>query len=522
MKRWLMVAATAGLLPCASVSHAQSEVAPSTVQFAARIDELLDARLHEAGVQPAEAAGDAEFLRRAWLDLTGVIPRPAEVRAFLRDDRPEKRAVLIEELLARPTHARRLADIWRRMLLPGDADVQAAGGVVGFQNWLQEQFAANNRYDNVVADLLVARGSPRQNGPALFYAALELKPEEIAANTSRILLGVQIQCAQCHNHPFDRWTQRDFWGYAAFFARLQRRDGRAESQLQVLDAATGEVRFPGSGEVVAPKYLDSAEANQQEDASRRRQLAIWLVSRENPFFAKASVNRVWAILFGRGLVEPVDDFSERNPPSHPQLLDELAARFVAGGYDLSDLFRTLALTRAYQRSSQSNDPTGSELPELFARMAIKSLTPEQLYDSLEEATRRRESHAAALRAGGTSRLVDPARMEFMARFQAPTQSATEFQTGIPQALTLMNGQAVASATDLEQSGLLGALDAPFLDDAGRIEALFLATLSRPPTTAEQEAFRQYVTGRSDDQERRRATADVLWALLNSAEFVLNH
>jgi hypothetical protein len=484
----------------------------------ARVDELLVERWSAEGVTPAPQAGDAELLRRAFLDLNGTIPKAAEVLAFLHDERPDKRARLIDELLSRPAHATHLANIWRGMLLPGDADVQAAGGAAGFHAWLRDQFTRNVRYDNVVADLLVARGSGRQVGPALFYTALDLKPEEVAASTSRIFLGVQIQCAQCHDHPTDGWKQADFWGYAAFFARIQQRQGQRADLLQVVDADSGEVTLPGTETVIAPKYLDAPLAREGEDESRRRQLAIWLVSRNNPFFARASVNRAWSVLFGRGLVDPVDDMSERNPPSHPELLAELAEYFTESGCDLRMLFRVLANTKVYQLSSEN--PGGDEPPpELYARMAIKSLSPDQLFDSLAEATRRREAANAARRAGGG---LDAARMEFTARFQAPGQAATEFQAGIPQALTMINGRAIAEAADPAASPLLAALEAPFLSDADRVDALFLSTLSRPPSDEERSRFTEYVAAGGPAGDRRKALGDALWALVNSAEFVLNH
>ena len=490
--------------------------------MAARVDALLFERWTAEGLTPAPRASDAEFMRRVYLDLTGIIPKVSEVREFLRDESPDKRARLIEELLARPTHSVHLSNTWRHILLPGEADVQAGGDVAGFQNWLRQQFADNVRYDAVVADLLMARGTARQNGPALFYTSLELKPEEIAASTSRIFLGVQIQCAQCHDHPFDRWKQQDFWGYAAFFARLQQRQADITNVIQVEDAPTGEVKLPNTDEVVKPKYLDWREANPDNDDNRRRQLAIWLVSRDNPFFARASVNRVWAHLFGRGIVDPVDDFSERNPPSHPQLLDELAAYFVETGFDLRGLFRVLANTEAYQLSSESLETEEEPRPELFARMAVKSLTPEQLYDCLAEATRRREMISAAQRANGSSRFQDPDRLEFIARFQAPTQSAVEFQSGIPQALTLMNGRTITEATDLERSGLLAALAAPIFNDDERVEIMFLSTLTRLPSDEERARFASYVESGGPAGDRRQALGDLLWALLNSAEFILNH
>jgi hypothetical protein len=296
--------------------------------------------------------------------------------------------------------------------------------------------------------------------------------------------------------------------------------------VQVEDVPTGEVKFPETEEIVLPRYLEASAADPDEDDSRRRQLAIWMVSRDNPYFAKAAVNRVWAHLFGRGIVEPVDDFSQRNPPSHPELLDELAAHFVASGFNLRELFRALANTQAYQLSSQSDDSGAAEsdepLPELFSRMAVKSLTPEQVYDCLLEATRRREAVSVSQRTGGSNRFMDPARLDFIARFQAPTQSATEFQAGIPQALTLMNGRAIAEATDVNGSGLLAALEAPFFNDQQRVEAMFLSTLSREPTDEERSRFVEYVTSGGATGDRRQALGDVAWALLNSAEFILNH
>lgn len=488
----------------------------------ARVDELLAQRWAAENVSPAVQAGDAEFLRRAYLDLTGIIPKVSEVRTFLADVRPDKRAALIDKLLAKPGYATHLANTWRHMLLPGDvADQQLMGGAAGFQNWLRERFADNIRYDNVVAELLTATGSANQTGPALFYTALELKPEEAAANTSRIFLGVQIQCAQCHDHPFDRWTQQDFWGYAAFFARLQQRQDPV-ANMQVVDGSEGEVKLPNSETVVQPKYLNASLANEGEDDNRRRQLAIWLASRDNPFFARATVNRVWAQLFGRGLVEPVDDLSDKNPPSHPELLNELARYFAQGGFDLRDLFRTLANTRAYGLSSELAQSDGEPRPELFSRMAVKSLTPDQLYDCLAEAMRRREMILAAQRGQPANPFGDPARADFLAKFQSPTQSASEFQSGIPQALTLMNGRAIAEATDANGSGLLAAVQAPFFTDAERVEVLFLSTIGRPPQDAERSQFVEYVNSGGPSGDRRKALGDVLWALVNSAEFILNH
>ena len=215
----------------------------------------------------APAASDAEFLRRAWLDLCGIIPPINDpdgisgIRNFLDSTDPDKRQKLIERLLAKPTHAAHFANVWRNVLLPADANVQQFGGDIGFQAWLRGQFADNVPYDKLIADLVTARGQANQTGPALFFTALQLKPEELAASTSRVFLGTQIQCAQCHDHPFDHWKQEDFWGYAAFFARLQLPPAATASRVfRSRMPNQGEVKLPDSDDVIAPRFLGGDES----------------------------------------------------------------------------------------------------------------------------------------------------------------------------------------------------------------------------------------------------------------------
>jgi hypothetical protein len=487
-----------------------------------RIDKQLAERWAAAGIEPAPPSSDAEFLRRAHLDLCGTIPSVADVRVFLADSASDKRLLLVDQLLEQPDHATHLADIWTAFLLPGDVEQERMGGVRGFQSWLRNQFVRNKRYDNVVAELIVAQGRTDRNGEALFYTALSSKPEELAANTSRIFLGIQIQCAQCHDHPFNNWKQRDFWGYAAFFARVRQQNVNVagRSVMQLVNLPTGEVKIPDSEEIVPPKYLGNQSQRDIDDESRRSELAIWLASSSNPYFAKATVNRVWGQLFGRGLVDPVDDLGSHNPPSHPELLDELADWFIESGFDLKMLYRVLANTRGYQLTSEIADGQPELPPELFARMAIKNMTAEQLYDALSKATLRRPAEAQMNQPA--VRFEDPQRQAFVARFRGMNSKPTEFQSGIPQALMMMNGQTTTSATSVSQSPLLESLDAPFFTDEERVEALFLATLSRPPQETERLEFVNYVNSREGHADRRQALGDVLWALANSAEFALNH
>lgn len=494
---------------------AEDETSPrDRAAMVRRIDELIDRRLKEAEREPAPRSSDAEFLRRAYLDLTGVTPRVAEVRAFLADPAEDKRAQLIDRLLHSPAHATHLANTWRRIMLPGGMNLEQVNNVVGVQNWLRTQFAENLRYDNLVSELFVATEGD-QTGPALYYTALDLAPEKLAGSTARIFLGLQIECAECHDHPFDKWKQTDFWGYAAFFAQLERGNARGGmSSLRIADRDTGEVKLPNSETVVAPLYPGGGKPSEEELGTRRMKLAIWIASRDNPYLARAAVNRVWGQLFGRGIVEPVDDLGPHNPPSHPELLDELAAYFVENGFDLRELYATLTRTAAYQRTSEWRTEPAPP-PELFARMPLKALSADQLYDSLN-----RILHRAAAQ-GAVSSLLDPQRQSFVARVEASGKSPLEYEAGVLQALTLINGADIAEATDPERSPLLGGVDAPFLTDAQRIETLFLATLSRPPTDEERKACLASLENRSPG-ERGKQLGDVLWALLNSAEFAFNH
>ncbi len=491
-------------------------------RMTARIDELTAAAWKAASVTPAEPASDSEILRRAYLDLTGHIPSVSEARLFLDDPSADKRARLIEQLLLHPAHPSHLSDVWSQFLLPDDANVNnTMGGTDRFQNWLRSQFAANRPYVEMVRELLLATGNPGESGPALFYTSLELKPEKIAASTSRAFLGVQIQCAECHNHPFDKWTQKDFWGYAAFFARVSPRAEGAMQVAMVRDQTTGEVMLPNSKEVVAPRFLLGDKATESAEKSRRAMLADWMTSPENPYFAKAAVNRVWAQLFGRGLVDPPDDMRADHPPRLADVLNELSVYFIQTNYDVRRLFRVLANTQAYQLASgKSSD--GERPPELFAAMPLKVLSAEQFYSCLAIATCRPYDSILATVPSSTARRAMTNRDAFVNSFRAPSGSPTEYRTGIPQALLLLNGGLIDDATALERSDILVSLEAPYLTDKERIETLFLATLSRLPSDEVLRKFEDHLASKNAPDEKRLALGDMLWALLNSAEFSVNH
>lgn len=508
-------------LSAAELSAASSvDTTGADAQMCKRVDSLLTAAWKDAAVMPAPRASDAEFLRRAYLDLTGQIPRVSEARDFLNDPRPDKRARLIDSLLASTSYASHLADVWRQILLTGTPAADDAGDGGGFEAWLRNAFSENRSYAELARELILATGQASDSGPVLFYTALELKPEKLAASTSRAFLGIQIQCAECHNHPFDKWTKRDFWGYAAFFARVSQGDGRAMQISLVRDREAGEVTLPNSHEVVPARYLLGSAANEKKGQSRRVLLAEWMTSPSNPYFARAAVNRVWSQLFGRGIVDPPDDLRDDQPTHVPGLLNELAAYFVRTNYDVRRLYRVLATTEAYQLASEEN--SRQRPPDLFAAMPLKLLTAEQLYTCVSIATcRPYDKILASVPSSGAKRAMTN-RAAFVNSFRAPSTGPTEYHAGIPQALKLLNGRLVDDATDLERSDILVALEAPFLTDRDRVETLFLATLSRAPSSEIAHKFEAYLAAHPETEAKRRALGNILWALLNSAEFAVNH
>jgi hypothetical protein len=508
-----------------------TEPASSPERLAEKIDALLAAGWATEGVVPAAVADDAEFLRRVSLDLIGRIPTVHEARTFLADKSAGKRARLVESLLASPGFANHFAAVYRDAILPeagGNIQIRFLAG--NFEAWLRQKFAANTPYDKLVTELLTAssarQGQPQQFGnpqanPLAFYTAAENKPENLAAATSRLFLGVKLECAQCHNHPFAKWKQEQFWNLAAFFAGLQQQGQRGFAG-QVIDGADKrEITIPGKEKTVPTLFLDGSKPVYKTGTSTRAVLAEWITAADNPFFAKAAVNRLWAHFFGVGFVEPIDEMGDENRPARPELLNELSRQFIAAGYDVKFLIRAITGSRAYQLTSAASHASQEE-PQAFARMSLKGMSAEQLFDSLTIATGWRDGTPVNQRqfaafGGGNIRA------DFLARFSNAGDKRTEYQTSILQALSLMNGRFTADVTDIEKSMTLAAIvDAPFLNTAGRVEALYLATLSRAPRAEELRRLTAYVDAGGPRKDSKAALADVFWALLNSSEFFLNH
>jgi hypothetical protein len=353
------------------------------------------------------------------------------------------------------------------------------------------------------------------NSPLPFYAAKEYKSEELAGAASRLFLGVNLGCAQCHNHPFADWKREQFWSFAAFFSgiKFERRGDFASAQPEKVDSH--EITIPNTEKVVKAKFLNGVAPEIKPGMKSREVLASWLITKENPYFARAAVNRLWAHFFGIGLIEPLDEMAGTDAQaSHPELLDELAKAFAEHKYDVRWFIRALTATKAYQLTSRKSHASQDD-PKQFAKMSLRGLTPEQLFDSVAMATGYQEAARDNMYIGGNS-----ARDEFLSKFANDSDRPTEHQTSILQALTLMNGRVVTNATHVKNSETLAAIvDAPFLATDAKIEALYLAALSRKPTPKEVSKMAAFHAKAEDKGE---ALADVFWVLLNSAEFKLNH
>jgi hypothetical protein len=516
--------------------------------LAATIDRHLDAARAENKIVPAPLIDDGAFLRRAYLHLAGRIPSVYEARRFLDDKSPDKRIAEVEKLLAGRRYPLHMANVWRAVLLP-EASPGSESRFLGgpLEAWLRARFTTDAGWDKIVRELLTAgqnRGQPDRgvdiggniaamdNGtsPLSFYQAKGYKPENLAEATARTILGARLGCAQCHNHPTADWKQEQFWEYAAFFEGVQPQRGRQPQggEAIAIKPPPRQIKIPGDKErIVKARFPDGTVPAWKDQDDPRAVLADWVTRKDNPYFARATVNRVWWYFFGVGIVEPVDEMVKAdNFPSHPELLDDLARDFAAHDFDLRYLILAITSSKAYQLSSARTDPSQDE-PQQFSRAPLLGMTPEQLFDSVAEATR--YGTGAEGRFQGA-----PGREEFLAKFNNLSDRPTEYHTSIIQALALMNGRLSADATSLERSTLLAAvLDSPFMDTTQRIETLYLAALTRKPTEKEMSRATKFINAAlapgdkplSEDEKKlayKHALADVFWALLNSGEFFFNH
>jgi hypothetical protein len=551
-------APVASASPSASIG-ASPPAAPAGMT-AADVDAAIRGAWTKDAITPAPAVDDARYLRRVYVDITGVIPSLDVVTAFLADGAADKRAKLVATLLASPRYADHWTDLWDRVLLGRDV----RGRLVdrdAFRAWLHGELAKNAGWNRMTTDLLTATGENRADatGAVNWFVKYRDTPQDLAGSASKIFLGVQIQCAQCHDHKTEKWKTDDFRRFAACFAKTKTEQvGDADSKQKtfaVSDADNVAMRKRKEPEIKAivsakPTALDGTDFSSSEN--RRQALATWMTAPENPWFARAAVNRLWAHFLGRGFVDPITDFRPGNPGVVPDLLDAMAKDFVASGYDLQRLIRLICATEAYQRAS-----VGKTKDKLWSRFRTEPLAPDELLDSLVVATK---ADAVAERGNKNLEAVrERLDKQISFLFDVDEESdAPDYDGSIPQALFLLNGAFVnASARAIPGSALAEVL-ALAGDDDEKIKSLYLRTLSRAPDAGEIAAAKELLAnpavevegdepaadpkadpkgkGKKGKGRGKGATAvkaraaqgkkgayeDLFWALLNSSEFALNH
>lgn len=491
------------------------------------IDELAYAYFRRLGLFPSELCTDAEFLRRAKLDTVGLLPTADEVRTFLADPSPTKRADFIRRVVDDPAYADHWATKWADLVRP-NPDRVGLKSVFVLDHWLRESFRRNQPYDAFARDILLAEGTNHQDGPAVIYRDRR-EPADRATMFGQLFLGTRLECAKCHNHPNEKWTQTDFYQFAAFFGAVKQKGAGLSPPISAgtetfYFSPGGEVKHPVTGAVLAPRPLDGAYVPPEKSEDPRRALLASLLSPANPYFAPAAVNRVWAQFFGRGLVEPVDDFRISNPAVNPPLLAALAKDFVAHGYDLKHLIRTILSSRLYQLSATPNDTNLADTRN-FSRAYRRRLPAEVLLDAVNDVTGGTDTFAGM---PPGSRAVQAwsykIESQFMDAFSRPDPSMDppcerDTHISVVQSLHLMNSKALQTKL-ANPAGRARQLAAGDQSPAAIVTELYLATLGRPPAAEELTVATAAFT--ADKATRASATEDVFWALLNSAEFVFNH
>lgn len=501
-------------------------------EVASVIDRHLLNGLATLKLKPAPLSDDAEFLRRIYLDLTGRVPSAEQAVAFLDSKESDKRAKLIDLLLTTPQFGEQLGRTWRDWICPPELPSDGNGGrqphkeAQELGKWMGQRFAAGDSWDKITRDILTVDGEIKNKPQVIFFGLSgeggKLTPDGSARAVASLFMGVQLQCAQCHDDPYRDWSQKDHWALAAFFSRINGgftkvSEGSAGKNVSI---SIPKSAFKNSGTNVPAAFLGSAKFNPDKDGPLRTHLVDWLAAKDNPYFARSFANRAWFYFFARGLVNPIDDFRDLNPPTHPGLLNLLTNEFAASGFDVKHLIRCICNSEAYQRTSRvakgTDEQTVAALTSAFGRMPTRIMTADQLYDSLKQAYGDPKLDLRAIDPkdgntnGESAPVLDPY-IEFLRRFGTNKEDTTDFTHGIPQMLTMINHPRLlngSKALDLYRKSNTKATSEQLVD------WLYLSTLSRRPTNVEQAESQQYLI-RSPD-----GFIGVLWALVNRSEYLL--
>ncbi len=495
---------------------------PSSLALSKKIDELVSARAQQDGIPLAPRADSAVLFRRLHLDLAGTIPDLVDARDYIENQAADKHVEWVDRLLEHKNYQRHWAAVWRNILLPRTTNQQFFQNNVGFETWMRDHLQRQTPYHQIVREILTQAGGVNRfgqaNGSQIFFQNNENKAENLAATTSRVFLGIKLDCAQCHSHPFAAWSRDQFWEFAAFFSGST--PGIVRPFMpNAVPVKVKEIQIPGTQKIVKAKFLTGdvppAEGNALE------QLADWVISPKNPYFAKATVDHLWIYFFGVSLMEPVMEETTLEQVAHAELLELLAKEFVASNYDVKFLLRAIVHSQTYQRASEGAGNPKDSL--YFTRMPLRGMTAEQFFDSFAEATTYKDDGAAvlAMRPMGFGMPATTPRGEFLQKF-ASSQRGHETQTSIQQALFLMNGKFVQERTDVSKNPSLKIIVESKVPIKQKLETLYLLTLSRLPRPEERQRLEAHLQEGIAKGETSRAWSDIFWALINSAEFRLNH
>ncbi len=492
------------------------------------IDKFVDAKLQRMELLPSEISTDAEFLRRVSLDLVGLPPTPEQVRLFLADktETRRKRSALIERLMTQPEFVDHWSVKWGD-LLQVNRNKLGDKGMWAFHEWIREALAENRPYDKIARELITAKGSTYKNPPANFFRFTR-DPKLAMETTTQLFLGVRMVCAQCHDHPFEKWTQNQYFQLTAFFGNVGIKDGADSAEEIIYDKREeNEIHHPKDGRIMPAKFLFGIENVPGPDALKpndpRKSLADWVTSKQNPFFAKAMANRMWSYFFARGIIEPVDDIRATNPPTNPALLDAMTKDFADHDFDLRHLIRTIVNSRTYQLAFQTNEWNASDETN-FSHASPRRLTAEELFDAIYIATGSRIQFKEVPKEFKAQEFPDPSIdhggfLDLFGRPERQTSCECERRSDVSlvQALNLLNGATIADAI-ADQDGRISKLILAGADDRKVVNELYLSALGRAPESKELDFAQTYLAKEGNRAERAQ---DLMWALLNSNAFLFN-
>lgn len=490
------------------------------------IDTLVNEKMHKLRILPSAQSSDEEFIRRLYIDVAGVMPKPGEVKTFLADARPNKREAAIDALLERKEFTELWVMKWSELL-------QVRSGVNNntapfyknallYYNWLQEKIAKNQPINEIVVDLLSASGGTVSNPPVNYYQT-ELDPIKVTENVAQVFMGMRIQCAQCHNHPFDRWTMNDYYGFKSFFMQIGRKQTDDPQEVIVYNSRGGEAKHPVTNANVPPKFLGGEAPQMKPGEDRRKALAKWIASPENPFFGRNISNIIWQHFFGVGIVDPVDDVRISNPPSNPELLDALAKKLTEYNYDMRKFVKDLTMSQTYQRTSLANESNETDKRN-FSHAMVRRVRAEVLLDAISQVTNTPNKFQGLPLGARAVQIADGAVSNyFLTTFGRATRTTVcscevKMEPSLSQALHLMNGDAVHQ--NIQRGRVVAELVKEGRKDKEIVDELYLRCFGRQPNEHEWVAVTKALAESADN--RQAVLEDLFWALLNSKEFYFTH